>query len=97
MENIFKDQNGFPRTQAPDQKLINLIESMGKCLRETEGLFSQKRWFRLAEVYYCLRYGLYGNAWIAINNLRDDLRWKIPADVYHSLKDICKDMNIKIL
>lgn len=96
MQNIFKDKNGYPRTDAPNQELINLIESMGKCVRETEGLFSQKRWFRLGEIYYYLRYGLYGNAWIAINNLRDDLRWKIPSDVYHSLKDICKDMDIKI-
>lgn len=80
----------------PDQQLINLIESMSKCLRETEGHFPHKRWLRLCEIYYYLRYGLYGNAWIKINDLRDDLRWKIPAYVYHTLKDTCKEMNIKI-
>jgi hypothetical protein len=48
------------------------------------------------EIYYYLRYGLVGHAWIKINNLRDDLRWRIPGDVYHTLKDICKDMDVKI-
>jgi len=96
MNNIFMDINSYPRTEAPDQELINLIESMGRCVRETEGHFPQKRWYRLGEIYYYLRYGMYGNAWKAINNLRDDLRWRIPSDVYHTLKDICKDMDVKI-
>jgi len=87
---------GTVRIEAPNQQLINLIESMGKCMRETECHFPQKRWFRICEIYYYLRYGLLGHAWIKINDLRDDLRWRIPADVYHTLKDICKDMNVKI-
>lgn len=91
-----KNKYGILSIEAPDQQLINLIESMGKCMRETECHFSQKRWFRICEIYYYLRYGLYGHAWIKINDLRDDLRWKIPADVYHTLKDICKEMDVKI-
>lgn len=87
---------GVIKTESPDQDLIALIESMAKCMRETEGHFSQKRWFRICEIYYYLRYGLLGHAWIKINDLRDDLRWKIPSDVYHTLKDVCKDMNVKI-
>ena len=87
---------GIVRTDAPDQQLICLIESMGKCVRETEGHFSYSRWNRLVEIYYYLRYGLYGDAWIKINDLRDDLRWRIPKDVYHTLKDICKGMNVRI-
>lgn len=92
-----QNRYGIIRTNAPDQQLINLIESMGKCVRETECHFSFKRWNRLVEIYYFLRYGLYGHAWIKINDLRDDLRWKIPSDVYNTLKNICKDMNIKIV
>jgi hypothetical protein len=88
---------GQPRIQCPDQQLINLIESMGKAMRDNEHNFTHKRWMRLCEIYYALRYGLYGYAWQKINDLRDDLRWKIPLDVYETLKDICKDMNIKIL
>jgi hypothetical protein len=65
-------------------------------MRETEGHFPHKRWFRICEIYYCLRYGLLGQAWIKINDLRNDLRWKIPADVYNTLKEICKDMDVKI-
>lgn len=91
-----KNKYGILSIEAPDQQLINLIESMGKCMRETECHFSQKRWFRICEIYYYLRYGLYGHAWIKINDLRDDLRWKIPADVYNTLKDICKEMDVKI-
>jgi hypothetical protein len=88
---------GIIRTKdVPDQQLISLVESMSKCLRETEGHFSHKRWLRLCEIYYYLRYGLYGQAWIKINDLRDDLRWKIPADVYHTLKDICKEMDVRL-
>jgi len=90
------NQYGYPRITAPDQQLITLIESMGRAVRDNEHNFPQKRWFRLCEIYYSLRYGLYGYAWQKINDLRDDLRWKIPSDVYHALKDICKDMNIKI-
>jgi hypothetical protein len=92
-----QNRYGILRTNIPDQQLINLIESMGKCMRETECHFSHKRWFRICEIYYFLRYGLYGHAWIKINDLRDDLRWRIPSDVYHTLKDICKDMNVKIV
>lgn len=95
MNNI-RIEYGIVRTDAPNQQLINLIESMGKCMRETEGHFPEKRWWRLCEIYYYLRYGLYGHAWIKINDLRDDLRWRIPEYVYHTLKDICKDMNVKI-
>jgi hypothetical protein len=87
---------GIIRTDAPDQQLINLIESMGKCVRETECHFPFKRWNRLVEIYYFLRYGLYGHAWIKINDLRDDLRWRVPKDVYNTLKDICKNMDVKI-
>ena len=95
MNNI-RTEHGIVKTDAPDHQLVNLIESMGRCVRQTEFDFSFKRWNRLVEIYYYLRYGLLGHAWIKINDLRDDLRWRIPADVYHSLKDICKDMNIKI-
>ena len=87
---------GIVKTNSPDQDLITLIESMGKCLKETEGHFSYKRWFRLCEIYYYLRYGLVGMAWIKINDLRDDLRWRIPGDVYKTLKEVCKDMDVKI-
>lgn len=89
-------QYGILRIDAPNQQLINLIESMGKCMRETQFQFEKKRWFRLCEIYYYLRYGLVGDAWIKINDLRDDLRWKIPEDVYHTLKDLCKEMKVKI-
>ena len=95
MNNI-RIEYGIAKTDIPDQELINLIESMGKCVRETECHFPFKRWNRLVEIYYYLRYGLVGHAWIKINYLRDDLRWRIPGDVYHSLKDICKDMDVKI-
>lgn len=95
MNNI-RIEYGIVRTDAPDPQLIDLIESMGRCVKETEGHFEYSRWSRLVEIYYYLRYGLVGHAWIKINDLRDDLRWRIPADVYHSLKDICKDMNVKI-
>lgn len=91
-----QNRYGIIKTDPPDQQLINLIESMGKCVRETECHFPFKRWNRLVEIYYYLRYGLVGHAWIKINDLRDDLRWKIPEDVYHTLQYICKDMNIKI-
>jgi hypothetical protein len=87
---------GVIKTDAPDQQLITLIESMGRCVRETECHFKYSRWNRLVEIYYYLRYGLYGYAWIKINDLRDDLRWRIPGDVYHSLKEICKNMEVKI-
>jgi hypothetical protein len=95
MKNIHMEY-GIVKVDAPDQQLINLIESMGKCIRENECHFPVKRWNRLVEIYYYLRHGLVGNAWIKINNLRDDLRWRIPSDVYHTLKDICKDMKVKI-
>jgi hypothetical protein len=95
MDNI-RTEYGIIKTDAPDQQLIGLIESMGKCVRETECHFPQKRWFRICEIYYFLRYGLVGHASIKINDLRDDLRWRIPGDVYYSLKELCKDMNIKI-
>jgi hypothetical protein len=96
MNNI-RTEYGIVKTDAPDQQLINLIESMSKCVRETECHFPYKRWNRLVEIYYHLRYGLVGMAWIKINDLRDDLRWRIPSYVYHTLKDICKDMNVKVL
>jgi hypothetical protein len=89
-------KNEIIRLDPPNQELINLIESMGKCVRETEGHFKYSRWNRLVEIYYYLRYGLVGYAWIKINDLRDDLRWRIPSNVYNTLKDICKDMNVKI-
>jgi hypothetical protein len=87
---------GIVRIDSPDQQLITLIECMGSCVRARDYSISEKRWDRLWEIYYYLRYGLYGNAWIKINDLRDDLRWKIPSYVYHTLKDICKDMNVNI-
>ena len=86
---------GIIRTDSPDQTLINLIESMGKCVRESEGHFKYSRWNRLVEIYYFLRQGLLGQAWIKINDLRDDLRWRIPGDVYHTLEQVCKEMNVK--
>lgn len=89
-------QYGIIKIEAPSQELINLIESMRECMKETEGHFPHKRWFRICEIYYYLRYGLLGHAWIKINDLRDDLRWKIPANVYNTLKEICKDMDVKI-
>lgn len=89
-------KNEIIKLDPPNQELINLIESMGKCVRETEGHFKYSRWNRLVEIYYYLRYGLVGYAWIKINDLRDDLRWRIPSNVYNTLKDICKDMNVKI-
>jgi hypothetical protein len=89
-------KNEIIRLDPPNQELINLIESMGKCVRETEGHFKYSRWNRLVEIYYYLRYGLVGYAWIKINDLRDDLRWRIPSNVYNTPKDICKDMNVKI-
>ena len=95
MNNI-RMEYGIIRTDAPDYQLINLIESMAKCVKETEGNFKYSRWNRLVEIYYFLRYGLIGHAWIKINDLRDDLRWKIPSDVYNTLKDLCKDMDVKI-
>ena len=95
MNNI-RIEYGIVKTDAPNQQLINLIESMAKCVRETECHFPFKRWNRLVEIYYYLRYGLVGHAWIKINDLRDDLRWRIPSDVYHILKDICKNMDVKI-
>jgi len=95
MNNI-RIEYGIIKTNIPDQQLINLIESMAKCIRDTECHFKYSRWNRLVEIYYYLRYGLLGLAWIKINDLRDDLRWRIPSDVYHTLKDICKDMNVKI-
>ena len=94
--NKLRMEYGIIRTDAPEHQLINLIESMGRCVRETECHFKYSRWNRVVEIYYYLRYGLLGLAWIKINDLRDDLRWKIPSDVYHTLKDICKDMNVKV-
>lgn len=95
MNNI-RMEYGIVRVDTPNQQLISLIESMGRCVQETECHFKHARWNRLVEIYYYLRYGLVGHAWIKINDLRDDLRLKIPSDVYHTLKDVCKDMNVKI-
>jgi hypothetical protein len=95
MKNI-RIEYGIIKTKAPDQDLISLIESMSKCVRDTQYYFPEDRWFRLCEIYYYLRYGLIGHAWIKINDLRDDLRWRIPSDVYHTLKSLCKEMDIKI-
>jgi hypothetical protein len=101
MKNI-RMEYGIIKVDPPDQEFqenytkMMLIESMGECVRATQHLFPEKRWFRLCEIFYYLKDGLYGNAWIKINDLRDDLRWKVPGNVYHTLKDICKDMDIKI-
>jgi len=82
---------GFERYGGLDQELIDLIQSMRNCFKEAEGHFERSRWNRLVEIYYYLRYGLVGDAWIKINDLRDDLRWRIPANVYHTLEDLCED------
>ena len=97
MKNNIQFQYGIARIDATDERLAPLIKSMLKCIRKTENQFKRSRWNLLAEIYYFLTYGLVGHAWIKINNLRDDLRWKVPGDVYNTLKDLCEDMEVKIV
>lgn len=78
---------GEIRTTFPDQELINSLKS--RLLQEEKREKGEGNFKSLWEIYYYLFYGLYSAAWKAINNLKEEDRWLIPADVYHGLEAVC--------
>jgi hypothetical protein len=61
------------------ESMKNRIISEGGCIEKFKSLW---------EIYYYLFYGLNRRAWEKINQLNEENRWKIPADVYHALEKI---------
>lgn len=81
-------------TDIPNQDHIKLMKEV--CDSELENGLEREECNNLYEVYYYLKTGSLSGAWRKINNLKDELRYKIPRSVYDELKETCKETDITV-
>jgi hypothetical protein len=81
-------------TDQPPVKMIRMMREV--CDKELENGLEREKCNNLYEVYYYLKTGSLSGAWRKINNLEEELRFKIPGSIYDSLKETCKEMDITI-
>jgi hypothetical protein len=78
----------------PNQELIKEMRKVADA--ELENGMERKEVNHLYEVYYYLRTGSYSGAWRKINKMKDNVRMKVPQNVYNELKEVCKEMDITV-
>ncbi len=78
----------------PNQELIKEMRETAD--KELENGLERKEADHLYEIYYYLRTGHYSGAWRKINSMKENVRMKVPANVYNELKEVCKNMTITV-
>lgn len=85
------DFYGEKRDKTPNKDIVSSMFNRIKheeSVEGYEGKTKEDRYRSLWEIYYYLSYGHYTRAWKKINGLSDEIRWKIPGDVYHFLEKL---------